>query len=299
MRFCFKALWSGGGAVGWLINLVGTTQLIYGISVSEPSEITLKIPWYITVIIGLCFVLVFSLRKANAMNKQALYEANVEAEREYHTLTQKIRQLSMKSQIGSTSPLLINVEVTSDDISLADIYTEFPKDKNNSVYPAISFSGGFIHIRNESQEPIELEIEYEITGGNVPVFLRNRIDNLPIFSSGKLHRIDTVNPLERRDVCFVIHGQVDWFHRGFKIPSYSNSIGKKVGYRIEGRIAVYRYVKNRMTGVKIPYIDIKLRVIASSSLNVSKFIEQIIEYRVIMNPETNKISLTPIEEIKK
>jgi hypothetical protein len=185
----------------------------------------------------------------------------------------------MKSQIGSTSPLLINVEVTSDDISLADIYTEFPKDKNNSVYPAISFSGGFIHIRNESQEPIELEIEYEITGGNVPVFLRNRIDNLPIFSSGKLHRIDTVNPLERRDVCFVIHGQV--------------------GYRIEGRIAVYRYVKNRMTGVEIPYIDIKLRVIASSSLNVSKFIEQIIEYRVIMNPETNKISLTPIEEIKK
>lgn len=216
MRFCFRALRSGGSVVGAIISAIGLIQWVYEVSTLRSFEITIQ--WYTLIIIGLVIMLVSSLIKAYSLHKKALYEARIEAETEHHVLTDKIRQLSMSPMKGSTEPLSLEISVKSDERSLADIYPEIQENKNNIIYPVISMSAGLIHIKNNSQEPLELEIEYQIVGGNVPILLQNRVDNIPVFSQAKFHRTDTVDPKESRDVCFAIYGAVDRFHRGFKFP---------------------------------------------------------------------------------
>lgn len=294
MRYYLRSLWSGGVVVGGAISAVGLAQWVYETTTQRPLEI--HIQWYSLVIIGLVIMLVFSLRKAYSLHKKELYEAKVEAERERHILADKFRQLSRFPMKGAMEPLSLDITIKSDDRSLADIFPEIPKNKKGIIYPMVSMSAGLIQIRNNSLEPVDIEIEYEVVGGNVPIFLQNRVDNTPIFSQNRPYRTDTVNPKERRDVCFAIYGLVDRFHKGFKFPSYLSSNSNKLGWHVEGRITTYKSQQLRYSARSLPYVDIRLRVIATSAINVGKVTENTFGYRMKANPRTNEITLTPREK---
>ena len=88
----------------------------------------------------------------------------------------------------------------TDKRSLADVYPELPK--KGIIYDVGSLSVGLVRIQNNGVEPVDIEIEYELVDGNVPILLQNRKDNTPIVIQKRVYRTETINPKESRDVAF-------------------------------------------------------------------------------------------------
>lgn len=54
---------------------------------------------------------------------------------------------------------------------------------------------------------------------------------------------------------------------------------------------MFQFLKSKMSAGKSPYIDIRLKVIATSAINIGKVAERILGYRMKANLQTNKITL--------
>ncbi len=273
--------------MGGIISVVGVAQYAYETVTSETLEI--HIQWYVLVIIGLVIILISSLIKAYSLHREIMQKAKIDTEQERYKLIDKMHQLARLPVSGSTEPLSLGVTVKTDNRSMSNIFPEIPSDKKGIFFKIGSISVGLINVQNNSIEPVDVEINYEILNGNVPILLQNRVDTVPLYFQNRVFRSLTVNP--KGNICsgFVAYALVDRFHKGFKFPSYLSSNDKQLKYRIEGRINTFTIGANKVG--KFPYLDIRLRVIATSAVNISKVQEDVFVYRIKANPTTSELTL--------
>jgi hypothetical protein len=278
MRFALQSLWSGGVVVGGVISFAGFGQWVYETTAKTPFEI--HIEWHLLVIIGLVIVIISSLSKAHSLYKAGIQQTKDDGEQERIKLNDKILQLA-------------RLPVESDDRSMSDVYPEIPSNKNGIFFKVGSISVGVIKIQNDSVEPVDVEIQYEILGGNIPILLQNRVDTIPFYRDKHIYRSVTINPKGKTDGGFVAFALVDRFHKGFKFPSYLASNDKKLKYRIEGRVSMFNIGRGKIG--EFPYLDVRLRVIAMSAVNISKVHDDVFIYRVKANPVTSELTLESLD----
>lgn len=291
MRFAWQSLLSGGAVVGGIISFVGFGQWVYEATAETPREI--HIEWHLLVIIGLVIVIISSLRKAHSLYKAGIQQTKVDGEQERIKLNDKILQLARLPVIGSVEPISLRVIIKSDNRSMSDIYPEIPSNKNGVFFKVGSVSVGVINIQNDSIEPVDVEIEYEILDGNIPILLQNRVDTIPFYRDKRIYRSVNINPKGKIDTGFVAFALADRFHKGFKFPSYLASNDKNLKYRIEGRVSTFNIARGKIG--EFPYLDVRLRVIATSAVNISKVYDDVFIYRVKANPITSELALESLD----
>ena len=276
--------------MGGIISIIGVAQWVYETATRKPLEI--HIQWYILVIIGLVIILISSLFKAYSLHKAEIQETKNDGEQERSKLVDKMRQIARMPVSGSVEPLSLSVNISGYARSMSDVYPEIPSDKNGVFFKAGSISAGMIKIQNDSIEPVDVEIDYEILNGNIPILLQNRLDTIPFYSNNRLQRSVTINPRGVVNTGFMAYALVDRLHKGFKFPSYLSSSDKKLRYRIEGRYSMFKIGRGKIG--ELPYVDVRLRLIATSVINICKIHEDFFVYRIKANPITSELTLEPL-----